>query len=154
MNDKNSTHVESNTNGKVVNEIQHESGPNERELGVRRKVRKAKFGQPVRLRTPITTKLEAHGNSKFVNNGRKVKIQLSTLNTFSANIFYKTVRYLIDTGASIHLIDYEWLISNFHNDAYRLEKPRFNSARVVSGADMPIEGFVVLSLSINSHTLI
>ena len=50
------------------------------------------------------------------------------------------------------MIDYEWLISNFHNDAYRLEKPRFNSARVVSGADMPIEGFVDLSLSINNHT--
>ena len=63
-----------------------------KELGVRRKVRKAKLGQPVRLRTPIKTKLEAHGNSKFVNKGRQVKIQLSTLNNISANIFDKTVR--------------------------------------------------------------
>jgi hypothetical protein len=76
------------------------------------------------------------------------------LNTIKANIFGSNAQCLIDTGASINLIDYDWLTTRVRDDAYRLENPQIKSARVANGTDMHIRGFAKLSISINNHTFV
>jgi hypothetical protein len=99
----------------------------------------------------MNTKVNARKQSNFVDKGRKVQIQLSSLNTIKASILGISANCLIDTGASINIINYDWLLTNVPSREYTLEKPRINSARVANGGDMIINGFVKLPLSISNN---
>ncbi len=150
----NCNHVEQRTNGERVCETQHVSRPRERGSGAQRNSRTESKHSPIRLRKSINARVNTQKHSQFVDKGRKVKVPLSKWNTILANICGKTVSCLIDTGASINLVNCDWLIANIPENTYRLEKPRVNSARVANGTDMPIMGFVTLPIKINNHTFV
>ena len=85
---------------------------------------------------------------------QKVDVKFSEWFTISAAIQNKQVHCLVDTGASINLIDHDWLINNLPTGSYTVESSRISSARAANGSDMQISGFVTLSLTIDGSNFV
>jgi hypothetical protein len=64
------------------------------------------------------------------------------------------VNCLVDTGASINLVDHDWLVTKLPMVANNMGKPRINSARAANGSDMSITGFISLPLSIEGNNFV
>lgn len=143
-------HVE-HANGEKIKPIQHVSRSLER-CGARRNSKSTSPSRsPFRKSYfPNQTK-NLNGQSHFIDLGRKVQVQLSEWNTISACILDKPVECLIDTGASINLIDHDWFMTNLPSLANNLQKPCIDIARAANGSDILITGFVKLSISINNN---
>ena len=93
--------------------------------------------------------LPPYGDSDMNNSDLFVEINLSDSNTISASINCNPVECLVDTGASINLINHDWLYSNLHSVHHMIQKPRIKSARVANGSDLEVTGFLVLVISVN-----
>ena len=145
-------HVQKKTNGAEINAIERASRARERGQGARRKTETEVERPPIRSRKPMVKNVNAHKNTHFVDKGRKVQIQLSDTCTIPGKIFGNATPCLIDTGAYINLINYEWLTTKVDKNSYNMGPAEIESAGVANGDTMPIKGFVTLPISINNHT--
>ena len=84
-----------------------------------------------------------------MNSSEFIEIKLSDANTISAAINGNSIECLVDTGASINLIDHDWLYSNLPSVRDMIQKPRIQIARVANGSNLEITGFLVLFISVN-----
>ena len=75
---------------------------------------------------------------------------LSNSNTILASVNGKSFQCLIDTGASINLIDHDWFYSNLPELGPSVKASRVVNARAANGSSLEITGFVVLSLTVDS----
>lgn len=80
-----------------------------------------------------------------------IEINLSDRNTISACIDGAAVECLIDTGASINLIDQNWMHSKLPSVCHMIQKPRIKCARAANGSDLKIEGFILLPILVNGE---
>jgi hypothetical protein len=78
-----------------------------------------------------------------------IEINLSKLNTISTIVNGNPVQCLIDTGASVNLIDHDWFHANLPDLRSSIEKSRVAEARAANGSSLGITGFIVLSISVN-----
>ena len=95
-------------------------------------------------------KFEQDSNSSFSQaRTSHIEINLSELNTISTFVNGNPVQCLIDTGASVNLIDHDWFHANLSELRHDVEKSRLVNARAANGSNVDITGFVVLSVSVN-----
>ena len=106
----------------------------------------------MRPSSPSPERVRKRSNS--FKHDQKVDIKLSEWNTISASIQNRHVQCLVDTGATINLIDHNWLVSNLPAGSYKIEKPRIRLARAANGSDMCISGFIILPLSIDGSVFV
>ena len=78
-----------------------------------------------------------------------IEINLSKLNTIAAFVNGNPVQCLIDTGASVNIIDHDWFHANLSHLRFSIEKSRVAEARAANGSSLEITGFIVLSISVN-----
>ncbi len=77
-----------------------------------------------------------------------IEVDLSESNTISATVNNVSVECLIDTGASINLIDHDFLHSALPFVKSQIETSRA-SARVANGGNLEMTGFIVLNILVN-----
>ena len=84
-----------------------------------------------------------------IQNGKPlIEINLSESNTISATVENVSAEYLIDTGASINLIDHDFLHSTLLSVKSMIEASR-TSPRVANGSKLAMTGFIVLNITVN-----
>jgi hypothetical protein len=93
--------------------------------------------------------LPTFDQSDMSNSDLFIEINLSDSNTISASINGNQVESLIDTGASINLIDHDWVHAKMPSIQHMIQKPRIQAARAANGSDLKVTGFVMLLMSIN-----
>ena len=62
-----------------------------------------------------------------------IEINLSKLNTIAAFVNGNPVQCLIDTGASVNIIDHDWFHANLSHLRFSIEKSRVAEARAANG---------------------
>ena len=75
-------------------------------------------------------------------------LNLSGSNTISATVENVSVECLIDTCASINLIDHDFLHSALPSVKSMIEASH-TSARVANGSNLAMTGFIVLNITVN-----
>ena len=114
-----------------INEIQRESRSKQKGCGARRMSRYNDMNRPiVYSRSHVLTNNRKRNNeqSRFIDKGTKVQVKLSKSNTITASINGSIANCLIDTGASINLVDYEWLRNHCSVKARQLGSARVKTA--------------------------
>ena len=98
---------------------------------------------------------ELNTEPKFAHDQMQhIEINLSRSNTISASVDGSAVQCLIDTGASVNLINHDWLHNNIPSIASSIQKPRLDMARAANGSDLDITGFIVLPIFAMVHNFI
>lgn len=86
----------------------------------------------------------ANGDNCFEN----IETKFSDSNTIPVTIGNKTMECLIDTGASINLIDHDSFHSLDVSHKLAVKPPRVKFARTANNTDLEITGFVVMPVSV------
>ena len=89
-------------------------------------------------------------NSDLKSDNNNIEIDLSLSNTINMTIHGVQVEALVDTGATVCLIDYDWLQENVPTRRNLIEKPRLISAKTANNSDLDIAGFINLPVIINN----
>jgi len=94
-------------------------------------------------------RLPPYKQSDIQNSELCIEINLSDTNTISVSVNGASVECLIDTGASINLIDHDWLHTNIPSVQHMIQKSRIKLALAANGSNLEITGFIVLFISVN-----